>query len=263
MRSRSEFSVGAIGEVSEQLIGLVERAPDPGVVVPHTDRWTIAQVMAHLVTVAVRYSPAGGDPDRWAADAKDVAALNDHEIAQLPDRELPRILASLRSAVADLPSGPAVDGGDPFAYTGGVQLRPADLLGIMLGEFVVHGYDIACLVGRPWPIDPAAAVEILESLNPILPAWVDPDGARGVSAVLEMRVRGAERHRWQFTDGRLEVDPAVSRPVDVTISADPVAFLLLSYRRMPLWRAILTGKSRAWGREPMLAFRSNRLFRAP
>jgi len=263
MTSRSESSVGMIGTLNEQLISLVEQAPDPAVVVPHTDRWTITQVMAHLVTVAVRYSPAGGDPHRWAADARDVAALNDDEIAQLADQELPKILTSLRAAVAALPFGPSVDDGDPFPYTGGVLLRPADLLGIMLGEFLVHGYDIARLVDRPWPIDPRAAVETLNSLTPILPAWVDPQAARGVNAVIEMRLRGAGRHLWEFTDGHLEVDPVVSRPVDVTISADPVAFLLLSYRRMTLWRAILTGKSRAWGRKPMLAFRSNSLFRAP
>ncbi|MFZ0161391.1 MAG: maleylpyruvate isomerase family mycothiol-dependent enzyme [Kineosporiaceae bacterium] len=263
MTSRSEFSAGMIGTLNDHLIGLVERAPDPAAVVPHTDRWTIAQVMAHLVTAAVRYSPTGGDPDRWAADAKDVAALNDVEIAQLSDQDLPKILTSLRAAVAQLPSGPSVDDAGPLPYTGGVQVHPADLLGIMLGEFVVHGHDIARALGRPWSIDSRAAVEILDSLAPILPAWVDPQAARGVSAVMEVRLRGAGRHLWQFTDGHLEVDPAEPRPVDVTISADPVAFLLLSYRRMPLWRAILTGRSRAWGRRPMLAFRSNSFFRAP
>ena len=81
--------------------------------------------------------------------------------------------------------------------------------------------------------------------------------------MIELRLRGAGRHLWQLSDGHLEVDPPAPRPVDVTISADPVAFLLLSYRRMPLWRAILTGRSRAWGRRPMLAFRSNSFFRAP
>jgi hypothetical protein len=70
-----------------------------------------------------------------------------------------------------------VDDAGPLPYTGGVQVHPADLLGIMLG--------------------------------------------------------GAGRHLWQFTDGHLEVDPAAPRPVDVTISADPVALLLLSTARCP------------------------------
>jgi len=59
------------------------------------------------------------------------------------------------------------------------------------------------------------------------------------------------------------VSPAQGQPVDVTISADPAALLLTSYRRVPLWRPLLAGKLIAWGRRPMLAFHINSYFRAP
>jgi hypothetical protein len=242
---------------------VVERAPDPSVVVPFTERWTVAQVMAHLVTVAVRYSPAGADTRTWAPEAKDVAALNDAQIAGLDTHDLRRVISALRAALVALPSGPEVDTAPALPYTGGVQVRPADLLGLMLGEFVVHGHDLAGVLGQPWPIDQESAVEVIESMNAILPAWVDTDRARGVDAVIEVRLRGAGQHVWQFTAGALTVDPPSPRPADVVMSVEPVAFLLLSYRRVPLWRVVLSGKSRAWGRRPMVAFKLGGWLRSP
>jgi hypothetical protein len=52
--SRSQSSVAAIRRLGERLIAVVETAPDPAAVVPFTERWNVAQVLAHLVTVAVR-----------------------------------------------------------------------------------------------------------------------------------------------------------------------------------------------------------------
>jgi hypothetical protein len=92
---------------------------------------------------------------------------------------------------------------------------------------------------------------------------VDPQGARGLTATFEIRLRGHDTNRWRFTDGNLEIRPGAGGPVDVTISADPTVMLLVSYRRVPLWRPILAGKLRAWGKRPLLAFRTNSYFRAP
>jgi uncharacterized protein (TIGR03083 family) len=260
---RSSFSVEAIRDLHGRLAALVRDAPDPSVAVPHTDRWSLTEVMAHLATVAVRYSPAMEPPEAWARDAQDVAALNDSEIAGMSERPLPEIMAELHSAVTALPAGPQIDAGPSVSYTGGTEVRPPDLLGILLGEFLIHGRDIAQVLQAPWPIDPMQATEVIASIAPIMPAWVDPVGARGLTATFEVRIRGDQRYRWQFQDGILTVGPPIPGSVDVTISAAPVALLLTSYRRLPLWRPILTGQLRAWGRRPMLAFKVNSYFRAP
>jgi uncharacterized protein (TIGR03083 family) len=261
--SRSGASVDAIREAAERLAALAGVAPDPDVPIPHSGGWTLRDVLAHLVTVTSRYTPTGQRASRWADQATDVAALNDEEIHQQGDLAVPELLQCLRAAVADLAGGPAVDDAEALPYTGGVLVRPADLLGLVLGEFVVHGHDIAKALNAPWPIQRSHAAEVLASLAPIMPAWVDPDGARGLTAAFEVRIRGDRRYRWQFTDGRLVVSPATDAPVDVTLSADPVALLLTAYRRVPLWRPIIAGQMRAWGRRPLLAFRINSYFRAP
>jgi hypothetical protein len=49
------------------------------------------------------------------------------------------------------------------------------------------------------------------------------------------------------------VDADGRRP-DVTISAQPVALLLVLYKRRPQWPAIARGRLLAWGRRPWLAF---------
>lgn len=261
--SRSATTVEAIGRQSERLAALLQGAPDPGPVVPHNGDWTIRDVVAHLVTVTTRYTPSGQEAERWADQPDQIASLNDAELGAVAHEPIPVLLQRLGDAVATLAGGPEVDAAGPFPYTGGTMVRPADLLGILLGEFAVHGRDIAEALGRSWEVSTADAAEVLTSLRPIMPAWVDPDGARGLTATFEIRLRGHDTNRWRFTDGSLEIQPGGGGPVDVTISADPAALLLVSYRRMPLWRPILAGKMRAWGRRPMLAFRTNSYFRAP
>jgi uncharacterized protein (TIGR03083 family) len=262
-RAPSSTTVAQIRRLSDRVSELAKGAPDPSIPVPQTAGWSLAQVLAHLVTVAVRYSPDCGDHDRWPPLATDVAALNDAEIAALPVHELPAVLAGLRAAVHALPSGEAVDAAGPVPYTGGLEVTPADLYGLMLGEFIVHGHDVASLLHRPWPVEPEDAADVIRAVTTILPAWVDSERAAHVTCTIALRIRGDRRYLWQFTDGQLVVDPAEPRRVDVTISARPVAMLMLFYGRLPLWRGIVTGQLRAWGRKPRLAFSCNEFFRSP
>lgn len=262
--SRTTDLVEAIGRAQRRLAHVLGDAPDPGPVVPHNGEWTVRDLLAHLVTVTSRYTPAGNHSERWADRPDQIAALNDAEIDALGGQAYPVLLHRLDAAVAALAHGPELDAADPMPYTGGTLVHPADLLGILLGEFLVHGRDLAQVLGRPWEIGTEDAVRVLTALAPIMPAWVDPDGARGLTAVFEVRLRGHQSYWWNFTDGALTVER--SRPaerVDVTFSADPVALLLTSYRRVPLWKPILGGKLRAWGRRGHLAFAVNSYFRAP
>ncbi len=50
---------------------------------------------------------------------------------------------------------------------------------------------------------------------------------------------------------------------DTVISADPATFLLVVYKRMNPWLAILTGRLVAWGRRPWLALSFASRFHQP
>jgi uncharacterized protein (TIGR03083 family) len=140
-----------------------------------------------------------------------------------------------------------------FRFHGG-ELVPADVaLGILLGELVVHGWDIARALRQPWPIDPGHVALIMDGLAPIVPGWVDPRRAHGLDATFRVRLRGQVTYVFSFRDGRLQVDPPDARRVDANISADPAALLLVLYRRQSQWPHIARGRLLAWGRKPWLA----------
>jgi hypothetical protein len=127
-------------------------------------------------------------------------------------------------------------------------------LGILLGELLVHGRDVARAARCPWSISAEEAAMVVEGVGPILPGWVDREGARGLTASFDLHLRGHGHHIWAFEHGRLRVDPPERRRPDVRISADPVAFVLVLYRRDSQWPAIARGRLVAWGRRPWLAF---------
>ena len=139
----------------------------------------------------------------------------------------------------------------------------------LLNETIVHGYDIARMIGQRWRIEPSHAALVLEGfIVPVIRAvdpraFVNPDKASGLRATYDVRFRGAGRHLFVFNDGALTVERPSSRKVDCHISADPVALLLVTWARKSQWGPIATGKLVAWGRKPWLGFRFRSLLRIP
>lgn len=151
----------------------------------------------------------------------------------------------------------------------GVTVDTTMLLCHLLNEMVVHGYDMARADGRPWPIPRAHAGLVLEGfLVPIVSAlgprtMVDQEAARGFTATYELHVRKGGRYLFTFDDGSVSVERPGARRVDCHISADPVAMVLVAWRRRSQWPAIARGELMAWGRKPWLATRFQKLMRNP
>ncbi|HWL65565.1 MAG TPA: SCP2 sterol-binding domain-containing protein, partial [Actinomycetota bacterium] len=128
---------------------------------------------------------------------------------------------------------------------------------------LIHGYDITKAEGRPWHIDPHAAALSGRGVSPMAIDYVDKEAAAGLRACFDLRMRGQWQLHYVFSDGELSIEEPTDRRVDVHISADPVAFLLVAYGRISQWGPIATGKIAAWGRKPWLAMRFGSLLRNP
>jgi hypothetical protein len=197
-----------------------------------------------------------------------LAAVNDATIAMV-DRTDAGQLAELITVGAQrflklvAQADPQMECETPW-YGAGRTRTPDCLTALALSELTVHGHDIATGTGRPWPISAEHAKLILGTVCPKMwPLVVRPEAGRDAPVTYEVRLRGnGPRYVIRVADGRAEVR-AAGGPVDCVISADPVIFLLVTYGRMSLGRALLRGAILAWGRRPWLGLRFKSLFFNP
>ena len=255
----------AIDLAASRFAALVTAAPDPAVQVPDTPGWTVRDVAAHLATVVVRYADGPQRRGTWTSTPLELPALNHAQIRALGAMTAGDLAASLHRELAALRAQIQGYGGKlpAFRFHGGEPVRADIALGLLPGELLVHGHDVARALRRPWPIDPGHAALVIDSLDPILPGWVRPERIQGFTASFELRLRGQASHLWAFRDGRLEVNPPHPGTIDVHISGDPAALLLVFYGREPQWRHIATGRMFAWGRKPWLALTLTSRFHKP
>ena len=89
----------------------------------------------------------------------------------------------------------------------GAPITAATLAGVLLGEVVMHGYDIAYALGMPWPIDPGHAVLILGAYGPLFPHIVDAETTAGHTAGYAIDLGGGPILTVRFTGGVIGLEP--------------------------------------------------------
>lgn len=252
----------ALQTVARQASELVRSLPDPQAPVPGLD-WTVGQTAAHMVagpTNYLRYATGQAAP----ASTIDLRVGNLERIRQVGSQDLTELANLLVEETDRYLEGTAELSADhPVPFYGETTINLATQTGILLGEYLVHGHDLAGSVGRPRHIDPNHAVLVIKATTALLPLYLDPDTSRGVRITYDIHIRGGPRFVFRVASNMATVESRSAGPVDCRISADPVAFLLVAYGRQTLWRPVLLGRITAWGRRPWRAFELKRLLVNP
>ena len=220
----------------------------------------------HLAVVGFRYAGMiHGESIQYPSLApEECSRRNDELNADITESHPAELAALVREGTECLMAATASCGdGRNVLFDGGVLLQVQHLVGIAVAEHVLHGYDMAVAVGRPWPIDPDHAVLGLVGYAARNGGCLDPVTSAGHTAGYAVELTTGQRYTVRFADGEHRVEPPDSGPVDCTITADPVALLLVGARRVSRWAGIALGLLRASGNRPELALGFDDLFRYP
>lgn len=204
--------------------------------------WNAHDVLAHLVTVARRYTSI----PRLADTPRDVDVINAEELAELRDLDVPVLLEQYRAAFAAYREvWTAMDPSHVWPFHGGGRIATTPLRANWLGEMLVHGYDVAAAGGVPWSIQDEDAADLLAFLRDILPTYSRP----GEEAAVEVAAVGLEP--WTLRTGSQGARPEPAGGADARIEAPPELLVLLFYQRVTPREAVSRGV-RITGREAVL-----------
>ena len=222
--------------------------------------WSVAETANHLSHCYPSFIDAFHGT--FTAAPEDVDAHNAEALAADPERDLDVLANRIETGMHEyLEIAGKFDGDELVDFFTGMLVPASGVTATLLGEALVHGYDIAKAEGLPWVIEPQHAALTLEGLVPIVVHFVDEKVAAGLNAGFEIRLRGGRTSFWYFEDGRLTIESSQILPVDCHISAEPVTFMLMSYNRIGSTLPALSGKVRVWGRRPWLAMQLQGLFK--
>ncbi|NEC10438.1 maleylpyruvate isomerase N-terminal domain-containing protein [Streptomyces sp. SID7909] len=249
--------------------------PDAASGVPE---WTVGDVGTHLAAVYLAYtSLVSGDgamdwgdipPPGEGTFAERITAINERSVtvfererrAQVPEfiaEQCETFLRVTEGMAPDTPVAPPWYDEMPFTL--------ATLTGLMLSETLVHGLDVARGARLTWPIgDEEARLVLGQSMPTMMTAALDPVKAKGVRIAFDLAIKDGPSLAVVVDDGTVTVTrDAPPRAYDCRIVAAPATFLLVSFRRTPIWKAVATGRMRAGGRKPWLAVRLGQLVVSP
>jgi uncharacterized protein (TIGR03083 family) len=246
---------------ADQVAALLRCVPDASTPIPHL-AWSVAETSIHLVAGTRVYLGCAQGQCSPVRELDALPELNARLFRDFPTREATSLAGLLDEAVeAFLDATAQARGDEEVSWHAGYVLPLSMMTGVLIGELLVHGYDIALATGQPWTIRAGHARYAIAGLVSVLPMAVDATATRGVVLGYELRVRGGPRWVLRFRDGALKVERSAGQPVDFRLTVEPTPYLLVSYGRRGQSAAILRGHIRAWGRKPWLALGVKRYFR--
>lgn len=245
-----EAACQALLTYSSRLADVLEHVGDPAA--RAVGVWSIAETAVHL-SQSSPYFLAAARGEAELEDVNDNAATTVRTVAEEPERDLHVLAGRVVQGEHDLVAFARAAGGDPpVTPFAGLTVPLSSMLGIELGELLVHGFDVTRAAGLAWPVEPAAAALALGGEMQALPLLLDTRRAAGLRMRLKLHIRHGSPLVVVIENDALRVEPPSSQPMDFHVLVDPVAFLLLSFHRISPIRAALTGKIIVWGRKPWL-----------
>jgi uncharacterized protein (TIGR03083 family) len=248
----------------ERYAQLLETVRDTSIAIPASE-WTVRDASVHVAGSAHRMADlaAGGASSVPTVDKQFLDARARKLIAENPETDGGKLADEMREGLARVMAITATRSGDqPIAFHAGLRLNLAELVSLYLGEYLLHGYDIAVALGAPWPIDPGYAALAVSGFRAAYPAIFNPASAAGLDATYRLDTVGTDPFFVRITDATYD-EPATPGSVDCVISADPVTALLVMSGRLNQWAAIALGRLTFSGDHPELCPRFHDLFVFP
>ena len=269
-RQKHPETLEALRAAATRSARMWRRVSDSGARVPGLD-WTAGETAAHMIGDIRDYTEA---LTRYArgyvthahrppeSPSKLSAQINARHLAAVPERNLHWLAAQLEDAAADyLAVAETVDTGTPILTPNGLLVDPSVMTALLLGEQLVHGFDIARADERSWSISADDALLVIPGVLTVAPSYLRPSQAHQ-RVSFELRMRGGGRYRLAVGDGTAVVGEA-GAPTDCIITADPVSFLLVGYGRIPTWSPLLRGRLWPSGSRPWQAMKFATLLSTP
>ncbi len=253
-----------IDAAQERFVSLV-RSVGPGVAGAGTT-WSSRDVVAHILTVAERYTNRDvTSTDGLGATPREVDVINDRELRALDGVGFEELLTRLEAQMGRVRSAFAPEQLDlhvRFPFHGGVTVDAAGGMSNIVGEFLIHGYDLANAAGRPWPIAARDALLIINGVVQLLPAYAEPTAAGSLD--LMWRLPGASDWVLAFDNGKADSRPPdAGERADAILSAPPETLLLFLYQRIGQVAAIRRGLRVVGGRRPWRITRLQKFLQKP
>ena len=248
----------------ERYAELVESVRDTSIAIPGSE-WTVRDAAAHLAGSNHRVTALAGGAASTVptVDKPYLEARARRLIAENPETDGKKLADQIREGLERVMTVTSAAAGDqPIAYHGGLQLNLAELVSLYLGEYLLHGYDVAVAVGTPWPIDPGYAALAVDGYRTCYSGIFNPVGAAALEATYRLDTGGTSPFFVRIRAGTYE-EPVAPHSIDCAISADPVTALLVMSGRLNQWAAIALGRLTFSGDRPELGPRFDELFAFP
>lgn len=185
--------------------------------------WTVGEVAAHVLTVIRR----GLGDRRRSSNPAATGELNVLVLEEFSERDTGKI-ADLFAAEIDTMTNvvfPRIAEDRVFPFHGGTTTTIIPASCIVLGELLIHGYDIANACALSWQIDPHRAMLAFLGSATVIHGWLKP--GLNLKATYELHFVGESVVCWlKFADGTVQADTVPLAPVDHVLRVHAVEFYL-------------------------------------